>query len=93
MRMKLSVTYSDGSGAEAVISAPDFVAFEREFDRSVARFESEIKLTDICWLAWHRINRTQPIGDFDTWLEKLDSIEITDTVEPAPLDRTPRISS
>lgn len=92
MRMQLSVTYLDGSGAEAMVSAPDFVAFEREFDRSVARFESEIKLTDICWLAWHRLNRSEKVGDFDTWLDKLDNIEITDTADPVPLDKTAPIS-
>lgn len=92
MRMKLSVTYLDGSGADAIVSAPDFVAFEREFDRSVARFESEIKLTDICWLAWHRLSRSGNVGDFDTWLDKLDNIEITDTADPVPLDKTPLTS-
>ena len=92
MRMKLSVTYLDGSGADAIVSAPDFVAFEREFDRSVARFESEIKLTDICWLAWPRLSRSGTVGDFDTWLETLDNIEITDTADPAPLGKTPHIS-
>lgn len=92
MRMLLQVTYVDGTGAEAVVSAPDFVAFEREFDRSVARFESEVKLTDIYWLAWHRLNRATPVGDFDKWLENLESVEIRDTADPAPLDKTPRTS-
>jgi hypothetical protein len=92
MRMKLNVTYVDGSGADALVSAPDFVAFEREFDRSVARFESEVKFTDICWLAWHRLNRAGNVGDFDTWLEKLDTVEITEAEEPAPLDKTAPIS-
>jgi hypothetical protein len=92
MRMQLQVTYADGSGAEAQVSAPDLVAFEREFDRSVARFESEVRLTDICWLAWHRLNRAAPVGDFDKWLETVDSIEVVNADEPAPLDKTPRIS-
>jgi hypothetical protein len=93
MRMKLNVTYADGSGVEAIVSAPDFVAFEREFDRSVARFETEVKFTDICWLAWHRLNREGTAGDFDKWLENLDSVEISDTAEPAPLDKTPPTST
>jgi hypothetical protein len=93
MRMILQVTYVDGSGADAVVSAPDFVAFEKEFDRSVARFETEVKFTDICWLAWHRLNRANNVGDFDKWLENLDSVEIKDSGDLVPLDKTPPIST
>jgi hypothetical protein len=92
MRMNMTVTYTDGTGAAVVVSAPDLVAFEREFDRSVARFESEIKFTDICWLAWHKLNRDGSAGDFDKWLEKLDGVEIADASEPAPLDKTAHTS-
>jgi hypothetical protein len=88
MRMNLKVTYNDGAGAEVVVSAPDFVAFEREFDRSVARFESEIRFTDICWLAWHKLHRDKEAGEFDKWLELLDEVSIADVSEPAPLDKT-----
>jgi hypothetical protein len=88
MRMTMAVTYTDGSGADVVVSAPDLVAFEREFDRSVARFESEVKLTDICWLAWHRLHRDKKAGGFDEWLETLESVEISDAGDPAPLDKT-----
>jgi hypothetical protein len=88
MRMKLKVTYNDGSGADVLVSAPDLVAFEREFDRSVARFESEIKFTDICWLAWHKLNRDGSAGEFDKWLENLDGVEVAEANEPVPLDKT-----
>lgn len=92
MRMQLQVTYADGSGAEAQVSAPDLVAFEQKFDRSVARFETEVRLTDICWLAWHRLNRAAPVGEFEKWLENVDAIDIINTEEPVPLDKTPRTS-
>jgi hypothetical protein len=88
MRMNLNVTYNDGTGADVIVSAPDLVAFEREFDRSVARFESEIRFTDICWLAWHKLNRDGAAGDFDKWLEKLDGVEVGEASEPVPLDKT-----
>ena len=88
MRMTMKVTYQDGAGADVVVSAPDFVAFEREFDRSVARFESEIRFTDICWLAWHKLNRDKQAGDFDVWLNTLEQVSITDAEEPVPLDKT-----
>lgn len=88
MRMQMNVTYADGTGADVSVSAPDLVAFEREFDRSVARFESEVRFTDICWLAWHKLHRDKKAGEFDEWLETIDGIEIADTSEPVPLDKT-----
>jgi hypothetical protein len=88
MRMNMKVTYNDGAGVDVVVSAPDLVAFEREFDRSVARFESEVKFTDICWLAWHKLNRDKKAGGFDEWLETLDGVEIADSSEPVPLETT-----
>lgn len=88
MRMNLHVTYTDGSGADVIVSAPDLVAFEREFDRSVARFESEVRFTDICWLAWHRLHRDKQAGEFNDWLEGLDGVEVKDIGEPVPLDKT-----
>jgi hypothetical protein len=88
MKMQLRVTYNDGAGADVTVSAPDLVAFEREFDRSVARFESEVKFTDLVWLAWHRLKRDGKAGDFDPWLETVDGIEVADVGEPAPLDKT-----
>lgn len=88
MKMDLHVSYSDGSGADVVVSAPDLVAFEREFDRSVARFQSEVKFTDICWLAWHRLKRDGKAGEFDAWLEGIEGVDIADASEPVPLDKT-----
>jgi len=88
MKMNAKVDYADGSGVEVIISAPDFVAFERTFDRSVARFATEIKFTDICWLAWHRLNRDGKAGEFDVWLETIDGVTLEETEEIVPLDKT-----
>jgi hypothetical protein len=88
MKMQLRVTYNDGSGADATVSAPDLVAFESKFDRSVARFESEVKFTDLVWLAWHYLNRKGEVGDFDKWLENVDQVEVGEVGDPAPLDKT-----
>lgn len=93
MKMHLAVTYTDGAGADVVVSAPDLVAFEREFDRSVARFESEVRFTDIVWLAWHCLKRQGKAGEFDAWLETVDGVEVSDISEPVPLDKTAPTSS
>ena len=88
MKMNAKVEYADGSGADVVISAPDFVAFETTFDRSVARIATEIKFTDICWLAWHRLNRQGKVGEFDVWLETIDGVTLEETEDIVPLDKT-----
>jgi hypothetical protein len=93
MRIELNVTYTDGSGADVSVSAPDFVAFEREFDRSVAKFASEVRFTDICWLAWYRLNKNGNGQDFDTWIEKVENVEIGASDDIVPLEKAAQPSS
>lgn len=88
MKFNLDVTYQDGNNVEVVASAADFVAFERTFDRSIARFETEVKFTDICWLAWHRLNKQNKAGDFDSWIETIESVSISENEAIVPLDKT-----
>jgi hypothetical protein len=87
MRMNLEVTYADKSATDVTVSVADFVAFETQFDRSVAKFEQEFKLTDMCWLAWHRLNRQDKnLGDFTDWLERVEAVEFKGAEEVAPLE-------
>jgi hypothetical protein len=87
MRMNLKVTYADESATDVVVSVADFVAFEEKFDRSVAKFETEFKLTDMCWLAWHRLQRQDKnTKDFNDWLENVESVEFVGTEEIVPLE-------
>jgi hypothetical protein len=92
MKMNAKVEYADGSGVDIIISAPDFVAFETKYDRSVAKFATEIKFTDICWLAWHRLNRDKKVGNFEDWLEGIDGVILEETEEIIPLDKTAHTS-
>ena len=76
MRINLRVELTDGSIEEVVCGAKDLVAFEDKFQRSVARFEQEMKLTDLLFLAWHSLNRQKKTTkDFDSWLDDVESIE------------------
>lgn len=79
MRINLRVEFIDGSTKDVTCSAKDLVAFEEKYSRSVARFEQEMRLTDLLWLAWHSENRTKTTGkDFDSWLDDVESIEPSD---------------
>lgn len=92
MQMKMTVSFVDGTKKECTSIFADFVAFERTWSRSVAKFESELRLTDIAWLAWKtEIRNRYTTETFDDWLLKVDTIDIvTDDVdqpeESAPSD-------
>ena len=77
MRIQFTITYADGTAAEATASVADQVAFEQAHDRSIARLADDFRLTDACWLAWHSLMRTSNTSaTFDAWLESVDNVEI-----------------
>ena len=88
MKITLRVTYNDGSAVDTDATTADLVAFEDQFDRSVARLETELKLRDLCWLAWRSLTRQgKTAAEFMPWLETVDSVELTDSeATPAPLE-------
>ena len=76
MRIQFTITYADGTAAEATASVADQVAFEQAHDRSIARLADDFRLTDACWLAWHSLMRTsKTTATFDGWLESVDNVE------------------
>lgn len=84
MKLNLRVTNTDGSAVDIVASAADFVAFELQWDRSIARFSDDFRFTDLCWLAWHTSKRTGKTAlDFESWLETIESVDASDaTIVP-----------
>jgi len=88
LRIQFTITYADGTAAEATASVADQVAFEQSTDRSIARLADDFRLTDACWLAWHSLKRTNRTGEeFDTWLERVDNVEFGQA-KIAPLEGT-----
>jgi hypothetical protein len=84
MRITLRVEFTNNKTSDVVCSAKDLVAFEDKFQRSVARLDTEMRLTDLLWLAWHSLNRQKTTDkDFDTWLDDVESI--------APSDADPKL--
>lgn len=73
--INLRIVFLDGSETEVVAIAADLIAFESKFDLSVARLESEIRLTHLFFLAWHVQKRTaQTKDDFDKWVESVSIV-------------------
>lgn len=78
MKIALRVKFNDETVSDVDATFADFVGFERTWQRSVARFEQEIRLTDLAWLAWSaetRAKRTALKFDPD-WISTVDAVEI-----------------
>lgn len=89
MRIAMNVVTSDGSAVDVTASTADLVAFEREWDRSVARFSDDFRLTDFCWLAWHASKRTgKTTATFEDWLETVDEVNAQGEGDIVPLETT-----
>ena len=55
--------------------AADLVAFETKFDLSVARLQSEVRLTHLFFIAWHVLKRTGETKDeFEKWIESVNIV-------------------
>jgi hypothetical protein len=76
MNFNLLVTLLDGTSTEVTGVAADLVAFESHFDLSVARLNSDVKITHLLYLAWHVLKRTGQTKDtFEKWVELVDKVE------------------
>lgn len=90
MKMEMRIIFNDGNTKECTAIFADFVAFERTWNRSVTKFETELRLTDIAWLAWKTQIRCKNIQEqFDIWLESVETIDvIAEEVPDAPEEVT-----
>jgi hypothetical protein len=87
MKIGLTVQYLAGESKKVNAQFADFIAFEREQNRSVVNFQTELKLTDLAWLAWHSEKRTKNTAlDFDKWIETVDSVEVGGDGPIVPLE-------
>jgi len=88
VKLSLTVKPIEGESYDVIARFGDFVAFERTWNRSVAKLESEMRLTDIAWLAWQvskRIGRTNAAFDPD-WIQSVDEVTVRDEPADFPLD-------
>ena len=88
MKINLEVTELDGVVSKVTAQVADFIAFEGEKNRSVANFQTELRLTDLAWLAWHATKRTKKTAmKFEEWIETVESVEVgTDSAVINPLE-------
>ena len=79
MTVNLRVTFNDESVEEVSATARDLVAFEDKFTKSVASLESDFRITDLLWLAWHFLERKGKTKlTFDDWCDEVENIEASE---------------
>ena len=80
MKIALSLTSAlDGKQRTIFAAFPDFIAFENKYNRSVAKFEAELTLTDLAYLGWHAEHRLKKTGlDFESWCVEIESLSLGD---------------
>jgi hypothetical protein len=77
MKINLEVKTLDSVTTKLTAQFADFIAFETEKNRSVANFQTELRLTDLAWLAWHAEKRTKRTAmKFEEWIETVESVEV-----------------
>jgi hypothetical protein len=79
MKIDLTVKLIEGEPVDITARFADFVAFERTWNRSVAKLETDTRLTDIAWLAWHVMKRTRltTLAFDPDWINTVDEVAIT----------------
>ena len=79
MKINLRVTFNDESVEEVSATARDLVAFEDKFTKSVASLESDFRITDLLWLAWHWLERQgKTKKTFEEWCDDVETIEASE---------------
>jgi hypothetical protein len=79
MKVNLRVTLNDQTVEEVSATARDLVAFEDKFTKSVASLESDFRITDLLWLAWHWLERKgKTKKTFEDWCDDVENIEASE---------------
>ncbi len=88
MNIKMHVAYADGSGVDVDTSMPDFIAFERKYDKPVQAFAgADIRIEYMCFLAWNNLKRRKKTEiDFDDWIEQVEEIKVGEEEDLVPLE-------
>jgi hypothetical protein len=79
MKINLRVSFNDKSVVEVEATARDLVAFEEKFSKPVTALETDFRITDMLWIAWHWLNRTgKTEKGFEDWCDEVDAIEASE---------------
>lgn len=79
MKINLRIELESGESKDVIANAADMVAFEREFEVSIASLEKTAKLTHLLFLAWSSEHRRKATAkSFDEWVSDVSGISFGD---------------
>lgn len=85
LRIPLKVTYSDGREQAVIVSAPDCIAFERQYDKPAPQIVSG-RMEYLWWTTWHACKRVGLTADeFDTWVNGVGFVADDESTEAEPV--------
>jgi len=89
MRMPLEVTFADNTTHTTIAEYPDLCAFEEKFSRSILKLGSEVRLSDLGFLAWHSSKRKGAHAlDLADWTLTVSAVRsIDEDTELVPLEQ------
>lgn len=75
--INLLIKFVDGTTREVTALVADLAAFEDKFDKSVASFQKEVRLTWLVFIAYHAEFRTKATAlEYDDYINQVESIEV-----------------
>ena len=78
MRIPLQVEYRDGSKQDCTAEYPDLCEFESRYNRSVLKLGAELRLSDLGFLAWHSLKRTNLVyAEYTDWSNTVSVVSAT----------------
>lgn len=89
MRIALEVEYTTRTKEKCTAEYPDLVAFEERYNRSVLKLNSELRLSDLGFLAWHALKREgKHTLEHAEWSNTVSVVRATDEdVDLVPLEQ------
>jgi hypothetical protein len=70
------VVMEDGTKYEVKIKPKDIVDFERKFNIAVSVLQQEQRYEWLLYLAWLGAKRNGVTDDYDTWISKVDDLDL-----------------
>lgn len=70
------VVMEDGTKYEVKIKPKDIVDFERKFNIAVSVLQEEQRYEWLLYLAWLGAKRNGVTDDYDTWISKVDELDL-----------------
>ena len=91
LTFSLGVDYLDGSGAETIASVPDFLEFERKYDKpglvALTGQDGQPRIEWLLFLAWASLKRNgAALPDFEDWCATVGGVRLGKEEEVVPLE-------